>query len=719
MRTVHKYIFTIIILLIKSNIIAVEAPSIALVLSGGSAKGLAHIGVLKAFDEHGIEVDYIFGTSMGAIIGGMYASGLSALEIERIITNLDWNELLDDRVPRAELYTGQKRWLPTGNYYLSLANNFKPVFPQGLITGNKIHLQHFYNTWHVAHITDFSKFPIPFKCIATNLETGEIVIIDSGVLSDAMRASSSIPTIFVPFLLDDMLIIDGGITQNFPVDIAHQLGSDIIIGSKTNTEMLSREELNSAIRIMNQTINIGMQFRQHLAEPSADIIITPATDSFSLMDFGSAEEIVTSGYLETISHIDTLLSLKNDSRNPKTPIDGLPDYIKFESIVVNGNLYQSAPSIIYYLELEIDTYYNKDDIYAAFQRAYSTELFDQIYPNIIKQNNSYHLLVNVKEKERRNLGINLIYNEHDNLVLGLVLSMRNIFLNNSNLILNVQVGGKNNLDIDYTKIFSRKPFLYYRLFPYIKEEKLYIYDNDFQRIKSYNHMESGFTAGVGSHINRNIIFEPYLYAYRLEFRKNIAEEELFDRIFYTSGLGAKLYYETLNDYPFYTEGTRLFAKYNISGTNDVSERGYQKLTASMQYAKPIVDNMSLLVDFEYGSFLTSTPVPQDPFYIGGMKSFLGLRQNEISAPYYNKFNLGLRLNPMSNLYLDFLTNFVTYGNVEKFPIMDDSMFGLGAIVGYNTRFGPARLGVGMNENARVNMYISVGYDYDAFFFSRH
>ena len=711
----------ILLILMPYSLFAEDKPKVALVLSGGGAKGFAHIGMLKVIDELGIQVDAIYGTSMGAIIGGMYASGMTALEIEERITKLNWVDLLNDRVTRSDLYVARKRWLPTGNYFFQLNNKYMPILPQGIILGNDIHLQIFYELWQTSHINDFQKLPIPFKCVVTDIESGSLVLFEIGSLADALRASSSIPSVFVPIELNGRLYVDGGVTQNFAADIAKYEGNDIIIGLITSTEMFDREDLNSPIRIMNQTLNIGAQQRQHYASTYADHIIAPNTEKFSIMDFHRADEIINVGYYEALKHKQDLSNLMASfiTDEPKIClVERLPDKIKFDTIEVNNTKYLTPHAVRDYVALKTNEYYSRDDVLHAFKRAYSTELFDNIFPNIIKVEDSYHLVINVKEKERRTVALNMVYNQQDSLVAGIILDMRNVLLRDSNLIINLQLGGRSAFDIDYTKTFSRNSSLYYRLSPYTKKSSLYIYDDDFFRVRSYNNTEIGFTAGIGSYALKNTIIEPFLYSYRMEFTRAIAPIDLFDEVFYSSGLGLKAHYENIDDFPFYTRGARLFAKYNISGTSEISEAGYQKLVANLDTAIPLNSSLSLLLGGEYGTYFSSTPPLQDPFYIGGMDNFIGLYQRQISAPYYRKYDLGLRINPINNLYLDIQSNFVTYGNYDMFPLLSQYLLGVGAIVGYNTPLGPARIGFGVNQNSKVFGYISIGYDYDALFFSR-
>jgi NTE family protein len=703
--------------------VATEKPKIALVLSGGGAKGFAHIGVLHLIDELGIEIDYIIGTSMGAVIGGMYAAGYTAKEIESIITNICWSSIINDTINRDELHINRKKWLPTGNFYFRLDHRYIPGLPQGMIMGNKILLELFSATWGVAHIHDFSQLKIPFWCIATNIETGEMVIFERGTLADVMRASSSMPSIFTPMELDGMLLIDGGISQNFPVDIAKQLGGDIIIGSRTSTEMLNRTELTNPVNILMQTINIGMKHRQTLSEGYADITISPDLDEFTLMGFDSVHKIIEKGYLEAKKHIDELLALcKPGSRDIDTPepdeLDRLSEYISFSAIRVRNNQHLTPYTVRDYLGLQSNVLYSRDDVMSAFSGAYATELFDLIYPNIYQTGDSYELIVNVKEKERKHLGVNFIYNQHDHFVAGIIIRMKNELLLNSNLLVNFQFGGKYALDIDYTKAFLRDQTVYYRLFPYIKNDNIFFYDEEYKRVSKHNINEYGFTAGIGFHPIKNTIIEPYLFSYRIDYTRSIATQDLFDSYFISTGAGIKLYYESLNDFPFYTKGFQLFSKYSIASENPLSNIGYRKMTTSMIFAQPINDHISLLMGGEYGTYFDSETVEQDPFYIGGIDNFLGLSPYGLLAPHYRKLDLGLRLNPINNFFIDIKTNYITYSGADKWPVMDESRYGVGLVVGYKSLFGPCRIGIAINDNKRFFTYVSIGYDYDAFMLSR-
>jgi len=701
-------------------------PKIGLVLSGGGAKGFAHIGMLKYFDEIGLQVDYIVGTSMGAIIGGLYASGISALEIEEFFLQVDFPTLIDDRITRQELAVGQKRWLPTGNFYLGIDNHYHIDIPQGLAYANKLHLELFRILWRTSPIDDFDQLPIPFRCIATDLVNGDLVVLKSGSLADALLASSTIPSVLAPVEINGKLLVDGGLTQNLPADIAKQLGANFIIGLKTNTELLTKDELINPLMIITQVINIGQQFREKFASEHIDLLLKPPLENFSSFDYRNISLLIDLGYQEALRNSDILIKLVNKTEEDDlslpelSQIDDarLPEKIKFSQIKVLNQLYLSSFVIRDYLGLKTNVEYDRNDLDQAFKRAYSTELFTKIYPHIQKNGDEYHLIVLVQERERRKLGLNISYNQLDNLTFSALINMRNVLLNNSNLWLNFQAGEKNALEADYTKYFVSKSTLYYRIFPYIRRDLIYLYDEHYQNTEIHSDLESGLTLGIGIHPLKNTMIESFAYHYQKAFDKHTSVNYLYDKSLKSSGIGIKLLYENLNAYPYYTKGQRFFVKYDTAKEGVFSDLGYAKMISTLEIAHPIYPKISILSSVKYGTYFDNHPVQEDPFYLGGLDNFLGLKPRELSAPIYRIFNLGIRLNPLSSFYIDFNINYLSYGNYDILLVMDKTLLASGMIIGYDSFFGPIRAGVGINENSRTIGYVSVGYDYDAFFFSR-
>jgi len=216
-------------LVVAQDTITQKRPKIGLVLSGGGAKGFAHIGVLKVLEQAGVKIDYIGGTSMGAVVGGLYASGYNATQIDSIFQDTNFDELLQDYMPRTSKSFFEKR--NDELYSVSLPfNKFKLGIPVALSKGIYNYNMLAKLTHNVRHIRDFNQLPIPFICVATNIENGEEVILRDGFLAQAMMASSAFPSLFSPVELNGKVLIDGGVTNNYPVKELRRMGAEIIIG---------------------------------------------------------------------------------------------------------------------------------------------------------------------------------------------------------------------------------------------------------------------------------------------------------------------------------------------------------------------------------------------------------------------------------------------------------------------------------------------------------
>lgn len=276
-------------------------PRIGLVLSGGGARGAAHVGVLKVLEQLHIPIDAIAGTSMGAVVGGLYASGLSPREIESVMTSLNWQDAFRDRPPREDLTFRRK--LEDRNFLVKFPLGLRGShiqLPKGLIEGQKLSQTLRRLTMPVARITRFDDLPTPFRAVATDLETGEAVIMDSGDLTTAMRASMSAPGVFSPVERDGRLLVDGGLSENLPVDVARRMGVDVLIVVDVSAPLLKRDKLSSAPVISNQMLAILIQrnSREQLAALSSnDILIRPPLGESSAFDFGLVARMIATGVI--------------------------------------------------------------------------------------------------------------------------------------------------------------------------------------------------------------------------------------------------------------------------------------------------------------------------------------------------------------------------------------------------------------------------------------
>ncbi|MGP8033284.1 MAG: patatin-like phospholipase family protein [Steroidobacteraceae bacterium] len=274
-------------------------PRIGLVLSGGGARGAAHVGVLKVLEDMHVPVDAIAGTSMGAVVGGLYASGLSAREIEKIMTSLNWQDAFHDRPPREELTLRRKQEDESFLVKFPLGvRGHKIALPKGLIEGQRLSQTLRQLTLPVARITNFDDLPTPFRAVATDLESGEPVVLGSGDLTSAMRASMSAPGIFAPVERQGRVLVDGGIADNVPVDIARAMGVDIVIVVDVGSPLLPRGKLTDVTAISNQMLAILLRrnAEAQLATLSPrDVLIEPPLGDASSFDFGAVARVIGVG----------------------------------------------------------------------------------------------------------------------------------------------------------------------------------------------------------------------------------------------------------------------------------------------------------------------------------------------------------------------------------------------------------------------------------------
>lgn len=341
----------------------IKRPKIGLVLSGGGAKGFAHIGVLKVLEEAGIKIDFIGGTSMGAVVGGLYASGYNAAQIDSIVTVTNFDNLLIDYVPRSSKSFYEKR--NDELYALVLPfNKFKIEIPQSLSKG--MFNYNLFNrlTLHVRHLRDFNQLPISFLCIATDIELGKQVVLDKGVLAQALFASSALPSVFSPVVLDGKLLVDGGVTNNYPIEEIRKLGADIIIGVDVQSGLRDRSQLKDATKILFQITNLQMIEKMKMNSQKTDIYIKPDIKDFGVVSFEKAKEIILRGEEAAFSvyeEIDKLADKSNPYKKPKLKIesdslnivnvvcDNLDNYSK---AYIEGKLKFKSGAKIRYRDLE-------------------------------------------------------------------------------------------------------------------------------------------------------------------------------------------------------------------------------------------------------------------------------------------------------------------------------------------------------------------------------
>jgi NTE family protein len=367
-------------------------PKIGLALSGGGARGSAHVGVIKALEELNVPIDYIAGTSMGAIIGGIYAAGYSADELEQVLADMNWSGALSDKLPRRQQSMRKKAL--DAQFLIPYRVGFNKggiQLPLGVIEG-----QHLDQVFHrillpVQGITDFDRLSIPFRAVATDLVTGQEVILSSGSLSDALRASMSVPGAFAPVQLNGQMLVDGGMSNNLPVSVVRDMGADIVIAVDISTPLLTEEQLVSVLSVAEQLT--GFLTRRNTEEQIAslgpgDILLVPDLEGVSAADFENVDEIAQKGLEAAMARREDLAALslpqvRGPAERPPLLEHALPEYL-VQFISINNGSVLNDEIIRSQLELEPGLPLDILALEKGVDRVYSLDVFESVTYNLVR-----------------------------------------------------------------------------------------------------------------------------------------------------------------------------------------------------------------------------------------------------------------------------------------------------------------------------------------------
>ncbi|WP_424492585.1 patatin-like phospholipase family protein [Salinimicrobium sp. GXAS 041] len=374
-------------------------PKVGLVLSGGGAKGLAHIGALKVLEEAGVQIDYIGGTSMGAIVGSLYAAGYSAQQLDSIFEMTNFNVLIQDELPRgsrtfyerndAEKYAVR---LPFDNFHIS--------FPSGISRGQNVYNMMSELTLHLADRNNFEELPIPFFCVATNVETGEEVILDSGHLPQAVLASSAIPTLFSPVIVNGKLLTDGGVVNNFPVEEMRKRGADIIIGVDVQDSLSGRDDLSSAFEILTQISNFRTVKDMKEKVEETDVYIDPPIAPFGVMSFDRGRKIIDAGEeaaRKKLNELQEIARLQKKEPREQLVIKEV-DSLYIADIRITGNHSYPRAYVLGKLKIRYPSKVSYRSFVLGINNLSATGNFNRVNYKLIPLNGGYVMELDLEEK---------------------------------------------------------------------------------------------------------------------------------------------------------------------------------------------------------------------------------------------------------------------------------------------------------------------------------
>ncbi len=378
-------------------------PTVGVALEGGGALGEAHIGVLKWFEDHHIPIDYLAGTSMGGLVGGLYATGKSADQLNDILKTADWSLLLVGDTPYQDLSFRRKedaRDIPN-SIQVGLKNG--PALPPGLNSGHQVNLLIDKETLPYSGIPSFDDLPIPFRCVSTEIVSGKAYVFDRGSLSDAMRATMSIPGVFAPLRRGNQIFVDGGMVDNLPTDVVKKMGADVVIAVHLQIAPVAAKEIQSAFGILGRSVELVIAETELRGMAGADIIVKTNVEKFSTMDYEKTDELVKAGYdaaeekaqvLKVYELDDQAWAqyLRDKDKRLRTKI-GTPQFLKIEG--VTG---EAALNVQRFLMPLVGKPIDQKDLEQLLTRLTGIGLYDSITYDLIQEDGKDGLLIRVHEK---------------------------------------------------------------------------------------------------------------------------------------------------------------------------------------------------------------------------------------------------------------------------------------------------------------------------------
>lgn len=718
-----------------------QRPKIGVVLSGGGAKGLAHIGILKAIDSAGLKVDYITGTSMGSIIGGLYAIGYSADSIEKITRKINWDLILSNQSNMRSLIMEEKEEYSKYDIELPWVNHWFR-FSTGVIEGQELWLLFSELFRPVYNIKDFSKFSIPFRCIATDISSGEPVVLDTGEIVSAVRSSMAIPSVFTAVECNGHKLVDGGIVHNFPVRDVREMGADLVIGSNLSTPVRSSKDVTNALQVLLQVAFFREAADTRTQIPLCNIYVNQPLEKYGMGNFGEARDILEQGIEEgrrLYPRLKALADSLNAIYGPQEIVKNRLPFvypIKISSFEVKGLHNTSEGFFIQSMDLLTNHYYTADNLSRMVRRAFGTRYYNRINYSLEQQSDGNNKIIfEVEENPLTFAKIGLNYNQFSGISAILNLTSRNFFTPTSRSLVTVNLGQNFRIRGEHLQYFSRRAnfafnlgtqFDQFRITTYntksYKEEGLY--NQNYVKVDGHFGYSTNrdLTVGLGSRFEwidydpsitsslefkgRNNFFTGYAF-----IRSNTLDRPVYPRRGFTFNAEA--------DHVFPQNPTaQYFASNGPRNDTSFSSAPYERFLLNYDQYVPVSEKYTLLMKLQGGLNLHYRNNIMNEFSIGGMTDqfhnqvvFAGLREGTFYSSSFGLGMLGLRYQLFSNVLLTGRANFMVNNFVNKstFFVTPDFLSGYALTFTYNFALGPLELSAMYNDQSKqVLGYLNIG-----------
>lgn len=739
-RNERKILWVLIVFfMVIVQTVSASRPRVGVVLSGGGAKGMAHIGALKVIERAGIPVDYIVGTSMGSIIGGLYAIGYTPGQLDSLVRRQDWTMLLSDRTPRSEQTMTERE--EASRYILtrSLGEKRATGLLQGMVSGRNLDKMFKKLTVGYHQALSFDSLATPFACVATNAVNGNEYVFHRGVLAQAMRASMAIPGVFSPIRIDSMVLVDGGLVNNYPADVARAMGADIVIGVMFQNDTATAADLKTGLQVLNNIVNLETRKKLQENQALSDLVIHVDTRGYSTASFTpeAIDSLILRGERETMRHYDELLRIRSrlgqavSSRRPErrlTVMDNEDGHEKFfiSRVAFEGVSASEARRIATMCHLSDGSEMTFAQIEAAELQMTDEMAYSSVSYTLTETSGGNYLLtyqISDRQKLSASFGSRLDNEEIASLLLGARLHLRGRL--NHTVGITGRLGKRSAGEVDYNLQISRRRSIdaFYRL----EYNDINVYEKG---RRSYNVVYNRHAAGAffADDFLRNFRYKlgaHYSYYHYRDF--------LFDHVLDRTGIRsshfftyyAQLDYDGRDHEVFATRGQKFSARYGIHTDNLFEYRDhspFRTLNYKYQIVIPLTASRLRLIPRisgrhifgkEYGIALSNViGGTVDGHYMEQQLAFPGIYNVQLVRRHNLNASLQLRERIGSKYYVWGTAGAGTLSDEFYSQLRSRWFGGFSVGAGMETLLGPARATLGYSTYShRLGLYLDLGWSF--------
>ena len=698
---------------------------VALVLSGGGVKGYAHLGVLRVLERENIKIDYITGTSIGALIGTLYSIGYSVDEIEKFLDDINVSSFLETVTDNTNLSLEKKESLKKYSAYLSFDNELNFSFPKGLKETGEEYLILKKMLGKYEYMDNFDDFPIPLRIVATNLNTGETKAFSKGDVAKTLIASMAIPSIFEPMKIDGEIYVDGLVTRNLPVEEAYDMGADIVIASDIGAPVVEKDDYN-ILSVMSQASTIQASNITKISREKASILISPDVKDISALDSSKKKELMKLGKVAAEKEIDKIrLLTKNDNEKKKEKFVNDNDV----KITINKIEYSekfSNNTIIVLNDIFKDLLnkpISKKDIDKKIINIYSSKYMDKVYYTI-----DGNTLIIAGEKPHSNkigLGFNYLTGYGTTFNIGSDLFFNGKFKNNINL--NLKFGDYLGADLGTLSYYGVKNrFGFFTNIGY-NESPFFLYENK-RKVAKFINREAYFKLGIFNQPTNNTMLSYGVLSEFSSLKQNTGGDT--SKSLEYSENSTKTYlsfkYNSLDSISNPMKGVKANFNYNFAGSFGNSKSNLYGPAYTVRGYVPLNPKFSLTYGLDYSSLRGDKIRADRRIKLGGMHTnmnnnefeFYGFNYQEKQLKDLINLTLGFKHKVVYSLYFNTKFNIATFNEANSLQnnrarMWKDYSQGLGFSLSYDSPIGPIEFSVSSDlKNIKPIGSISIGYKFD-------